>query len=296
MLKSFFEQNNIEYAQNISLKDISSFKIGGEAKIICYPKSAREVSQIVVFCNQSNIKYLTFGKCSNVLFCDSGIKKLIIKTDKINHINKVTDGYEFGAGVMLAKASKTCVDSGYSGMEFSYGIPGSIGGAVYMNAGAYGGEMKQVVSSVEYVDESGNVCVIDNNGLDFSYRHSFFSNKNYIITSVTVKLQKGDINKSLDLINEYQTARKTKQPLEFPSAGSVFKRPDGYFAGKLIQDSNLRGYSIGGAQVSEKHCGFIINKGDATAKDVLLLIDFIKDTVYKNFNVELECELKYIQD
>ena len=296
MLISFFNKNNIEYSQNVSLKEISSFKIGGIAKLICYPKTALEVSKIIKFCNKSNIDFYSFGKCSNVLFSDDGIEKLIIKTDNLNSIKKIDDGFEFGSGVMLARASKTAVDNGFCGMEFSYGIPGSVGGAVYMNAGAYGGEMKNIVASVEYVDDKGNILKIDAARLDFSYRHSFFSDKNYVITSTTVKLNKGDVDKSLELINEYQTARKTKQPLEYPSAGSVFKRPEGFFAGKLIQDSDLKGYTIGGAQVSVKHSGFIINVGDATAKDVLSLIDYIKNTVYNNFGVTLECELKYFKD
>jgi len=295
-LKDFLRQNNIQFSLSCDLKEISTFKIGGRADIICYPSSVEQVSSIVRFCNENNCKYITLGRCSNVVFPDEGIKTLIIKTDKIDHLQKNGDEFTFGAGVMLARASKFSIDEGYEGMEFAYGIPGSVGGAVYMNAGAYGGEMSQVVTKTEYVDDIGNINYVTGDMHDFAYRHSFFSDKNYIITSTVICLKKGDKNKSEALVAELQHARKTKQPLEYPSAGSVFKRPEGYFAGKLIQDCNLKGYSIGGAAVSEKHSGFIINCGEATCNDVKQLVEHIKSEVHRNFGVTLECELKFITD
>lgn len=295
-LKEFFESKSIEYAFNCDLKEMSTFKIGGKADVVCFPRTTRDVSLIVKHCINNNIKYIAIGRGSNVVFSDEGIKTLIIKTDKLDCIEHNHDTFIFGAGVMLAKASKYAVDNGYAGTEFAYGIPGSIGGAVYMNAGAYGGEMSQIVCSTEYVDEAGEIKTVIGDKHDFAYRHSFFSEKNFIITSVTLKLKKGDKTQSEQMIAEYQYARKSKQPLEFPSAGSVFKRPEGYFAGKLIQDCNFKGYTVGGAQVSEKHSGFIINIGDATCADVKALIEQIKQKVYDAFGVKLECELKFIID
>ncbi len=295
-LINFLSNNSIEFEQNVSLKDICTFKIGGFADVVCYPNSAKQVSDIVKYCKTRDIYYLTLGRCSNVLFSDDGITKLIIKTDKLDFLT-INNGYVVaGAGVMLAKVSRFSVDNGFKGMEFAYGIPGSVGGAVYMNAGAYGGEMSQVVFSTEFVDENGDIKTITASQHSFGYRKTFFTEKNCIITSTTLLLEKGDCSQSESLICEFQTARKTKQPLEFPSAGSVFKRPEGYFAGKLIQDCGLKGYSIGGAQVSEKHCGFIINKGNATCSDVTKLIEHIQNCVFEKFGIKLECELKLICD
>lgn len=294
-LLDFFITNNIEYKTDVSLKDISTFRIGGTADLVCYPVSAGEVSAIVKFCSDHAIQYYAFGKCSNVVFSDAGIKRLIIKTDKIDNIGFDDGVFSFGAGVMLAKASKFTIDNSFAGMEFSYGIPGSVGGAVYMNAGAYGGQMSDLVIKTEYVDERGNICLLSKDEHDFSYRHSYFSDKNYIITKTYVLLEKGDREQSENKVSELQTARKSKQPLDFPSAGSVFKRPEGHFAGKLIQDCGLKGACIGGAAVSEKHSGFIINIGDATCEDVKQLVAYIQDSVYKKFEIMLECELKFAE-
>ena len=294
-LLDFFDKNDIEYKTGLSLKEISSFRIGGKADLVCYPSSSEQVSAVVKFCVSQTFDYLSFGKCSNVVFSDSGISKLIIKTDKLDSISFDNELFSFGAGVMLAKASKFTIDSGFTGMEFAYGIPGSIGGAVYMNAGAYGGQMSDCVVKTEYVDDKGNICVLSQDDHTFSYRHSFFSDKNYIITKTYIILEKGDKELSEKNVRELQNARKTKQPLEYPSAGSVFKRPEGYFAGKLIQDCGLKGFSVGGAAVSEKHSGFIINTGNATCEDVKNLVSVIQNKVFDDFNVKLECELKFIE-
>ncbi len=295
-LINFFESNSILFEKDASLKELCTFKIGGLAKLVCYPTSAKQVSDVVRFCNLNRIPYITLGRGSNVLFPDTSINSLIIKTDKIDFLSVENSIITAGAGVMLAKVSKYSVDCGFKGMEFAYGIPGSVGGAVYMNAGAYGGEMSQVVYKTEFVDQNGEIKTISSDEHQFGYRKSFFTNQKYIVTSVSFSLEKGDAYQSEQLICEFQTARKTKQPLEYPSAGSVFKRPEGHFAGKLIQDCNLKGYSIGGAQVSEKHCGFIINTGNATCDDVKNLIKYIQETVFEKFGVSLECELKFISD
>lgn len=295
-LLDFLKNNNIEFSQNVSLKDISTFKIGGNADIICYPADTEEASSIIKFCNAKLINYLTFGRCSNVVFSDNGLSSLIIKTDKLSTISLDKDVFTFGSGVMLAKASKYSVDNGYTGMEFAYGIPGSVGGAVYMNAGAYGGEISDCVIETEYVDNAGNICSLADDLHEFCYRHSFFSDKKYLITKTKIKLKRGEKQISEKQIQHLQEMRKCKQPLEFPSAGSVFKRPKGYFAGKLIDDCGLRGATVGGAAVSEKHAGFIINNGNATCEDVKKLVRKIQDCVKSTFNVDLECELKFIED
>ena len=240
-------------------------------------------------------QYMSFGKCSNVVFTDLQIDCLIIKTDSLEEISFSGGVFTFGAGVMLAKASKYTIDNSFEGMEFAYGIPGSVGGAVYMNAGAYGGQMSDCVVSTTYVDQLGNLKVLDKADHDFGYRHSFFSGRPYIIISTDILLKKGDKEKSEAIVKELQIARKTKQPLDLPSAGSVFKRPEGYFAGKLIQDAGLKGFSVGGASVSEKHSGFIVNLGNATCEDVKNLVNIIKQKVFEDFNVELECELKFVE-
>ena len=292
----FLSSANIVYSLNASLKELSSFKIGGSAAIICYPDCAEKAAALVKYCNENGMKYMTFGRCSNVLFPDSGLLTPIIKTDKMNSM-VFSDGlFCFGAGVMLAKASKDTVDKGYAGMEFAYGIPGSVGGAVYMNAGAYGGEMSQCIEKTEYVDDRGNICVLEQKLHEFGYRHSYFSDKNYIITKTYVSLEKGDRSNSAALIDEFQSARKSKQPLDMPSAGSVFKRPQGYFAGKLIEDSGLKGAFVGGAMVSTKHSGFIVNYDNASERDVRELISVIQNKVMEKYGVLLECELKFIED
>lgn len=293
---NFLSSVNIVYSLNASLKELSSFKIGGSAAIICYPDCAEKAAALVKYCNENGMKYMTFGRCSNVLFPDSGLLTPIIKTDKMNSM-VFSDGlFCFGAGVMLAKASKYTVDKGYAGMEFAYGIPGSVGGAVYMNAGAYGGEMSQCIEKTEYVDDRGNICVLEQKLHEFGYRHSYFSDKNYIITKTYVSLEKGDRSNSAALIDEFQSARKSKQPLDMPSAGSVFKRPQGYFAGKLIEDSGLKGAFVGGAMVSTKHSGFIVNYDNASERDVRELISVIQNKVMEKYGVLLECELKFIED
>ncbi len=295
-LTEYLNSISVDYRKDVSLRDISTFRIGGNANIICYPSDATQVSKIVCYCKSNSINFMTFGRCSNVVFADEGLSTLIIKTDRLDEISFVDGIFSFGAGVMLAKASKYTVDNGYKGMEFAYGIPGSVGGAVYMNAGAYGGEMKQCVIKTQYVNQDGDILYLEGDEHSFSYRHSFFSDSNNIITKTFIKLDKGNTEHSINEIQKLQEMRKTKQPLEYPSAGSVFKRPEGYFAGKLIQDCNLRGYSIGGAAVSEKHAGFIINVDNASCKDVKQLVSYIQSKVLCEFGVKLECELKFIED
>lgn len=293
---SFLSKSNIHYELNVSGKDLSTFRIGGNLKLVCMPDSVKKISELVRYCKQKNINFYTFGKCSNVVFPDEGINTLIIKTDNLKNILFQNGLFEFGAGVMLAKASKYSVEHGYSGMEFSYGIPGSIGGAVYMNAGAYDGQISDIIEKTEYVDSDGNICMLDKESHDFSYRHSFFFDKQFVITKTLIRLKEGNKTQSEKKIKELQLARKEKQPIEYPSAGSVFKRPEGYFAAKLIEECGLKGKSVGGAMVSVKHAGFIINFDNATCRNVKDLVKLIRDTVRDKFGVDLECEIKFVED
>lgn len=291
-IKNTLTNLNIRFAEDQPLSALSTFRIGGNAKLVCYPDTAEKTAAVVSFCAENGIEYLTFGRCSNVLFPDEGLDSLLIKTDEIDGLSLEDGLFAFGSGVPLCKATRFTVENSYAGMEFAYGIPGSVGGAVYMNAGAYGGDMSTCVVSAQYVDPKGEIRTVSD--LEFSNRRSFFTDKNCIITKAYVKLEKGDPVKSEQLIEQYQTARKTKQPLDMPSAGSVFKRPEGYFAGRLIEECGLKGFAVGGASVSEKHAGFIVNNGSATAKDVKRLVEEIQNRVYDKFGVRLERELKYI--
>ncbi len=290
---------DIEVRQNEPLSRHSSFRIGGEAKHALFPKSREELIYALNTCKQKGIRYIVVGNTSNLLFDDRGFDGAVIFTSGISateYIHKNGEVYiKAECGKMLTElASEVGKKHSLSGFEFAYGIPGSIGGATYMNAGAYGGQMSDVIVETEYFDTvSGEVVTIDAEDQCFSYRHSIFAeHPEYIILSTTIRLQKGDAEEIFATMSKYMSARKEKQPLEYPSAGSVFKRPaDNIFAGKLIEDSKLKGYTIGGAQVSEKHAGFIINRGGASAEDVLALVEHIKHVVLENYKIELECEI-----
>ena len=290
----FLNQNHITYRTDLTLAELSSFKVGGKADLVIYPTDEAQASAIINYAKQLRRKVVFLGNGSNLLCSDSGCRDWIIKTEKINHLSLDQNGImTVGAGIRLVKASSFAAKCGWSGMEFAYGIPGSVGGAIFMNAGAYDGSMEQIVLETRYLDENGDLQVLKKDAHQFGYRHSFFSaHPEYLIVSTRLQLHAGITAEILAKIEDLQQRRKEKQPLEYPSAGSTFKRPEGHFAGKLIQDAGLRGYSIGGAQVSEKHCGFVINKGGATCADIKALIQHIKNVVKEQFNVELECEVK----
>lgn len=273
----------------------TTFRIGGPAQYFVTPMDTEELSQIVVLCKAEKVPFFVLGHGSNLLVGDKGMSDVVIQLYK-NYSRYSIRGniVKAEAGVMLNKLGQDIRDAGLTGFEFAAGIPGTLGGAVMMNAGAYGGEMKDIVESVSLMDYDGNLLEKSGDEMDFSYRHSIVEDERLIVLGATLKLAKGDINAISDKMKELAVARKTKQPLEFPSAGSTFKRPEGYFAGKLIMDAGLKGYSVGDAQVSEKHCGFVINKGHAHAGDVLKLIDDVKQTVYDKFQVELEPEVRIV--
>lgn len=273
----------------------TTFRIGGPAQYFVTPQSTEELGQVVLLCNAEKTPYFVIGHGSNLLVSDKGMRCVVIQLYKNFEQYRIENDRVYAkAGVMLNKLGQATKEASLTGFEFAAGIPGTLGGAVMMNAGAYGGEMKDIVESVQLMDRDGNLIEKSGEEMDFSYRHSIVENGDYIVIGATLKLQPGKQEKIAARMEELAIARKTKQPLEFPSAGSTFKRPEGYFAGKLIMDAGLRGYQVGGAQVSEKHCGFVINKGGATAQDVLQLVADVKKKVYDEFQVELEPEVRMV--
>ena len=273
----------------------TTFRIGGPAQVFVTPRSVEELGQVVLAVNNSKTPYFVVGHGSNLLVSDRGIQGVVIQLYN-NFADFTIDGSKVyaKAGVMLNRLGNAVRDAGLTGFEFAAGIPGTLGGAVMMNAGAYGGEMKDIVTAVQLMDGQGNLFEKSGEEMEFSYRHSIIEEKGYIVIGATLTLQEGDIGEITAKMEELALARKTKQPLEYPSAGSTFKRPEGYFAGKLIMDAGLRGYAVGGAQVSEKHCGFVINKGGATAADVQRLMEDVQRKVYDKFQVQLEPEVRFV--
>jgi len=276
------------------MKNRCTFKTGGNASYFVMPQNTKELTGVLGFSKENNIPYFVIGNGSNLLVGDNGYDGIIICIGK-NMSDVKVEGTKITAmaGATLAKVASVALKHSLCGFEFASGIPGTIGGAVYMNAGAYGGEMKQVVVKTKYIDDDGNLKEVSGDGHQFGYRTSVFKSGG-IVVECEIQLENGNADQILALMTDFNNRRKDKQPLEYPSAGSTFKRPEGYFAGKLIEDSGLGGYSIGGAQVSEKHKGFVINKGDATTKDIINLIRHIQKTVYDKYQVELETEVRFL--
>ncbi len=285
-LKLITKEENI--FQDEPMKKHTTFRTGGPADFLVTPTSEKEM----VECLKLDVKKTIIGNGSNLLVKDGGIRGLVVQTTKLNNIIVNNDKIRAESGAFLSRIASVAKDNSLTGLEFACGIPGTLGGAVAMNAGAYGGEMKDVVLKTRYADENGNVFEITNH--EFDYRKSFFTGKDFIILASEIGLQNGNREEIENKMKEYMTARNSKQPVNMPSAGSTFKRPVGFFAGKLIEDSGLKGYTIGGASVSTLHAGFIVNNGDATSKDILDLISYVQDKVYENYNVKLETEVKII--
>ncbi|MBR4858464.1 MAG: UDP-N-acetylmuramate dehydrogenase [Clostridia bacterium] len=284
-----------EYSVDVPLRDYTSFKIGGNADVIVFPDTAEKLSFVTEYANKNAVRVLVIGKGSNLLVCDKGFRGIVINTckmDRIELVDETTIRCECGAS--LSRLCRFALENSLSGLEFAFGIPGTAGGAAYMNAGAYGGEMKDVLVSCVHVNSEGKIGEFKGDELDLTYRHSVYSDSEYIILSLTLSLKKGDKTEIKSVMDDLMSRRKDKQPLEYPSAGSTFKRPEGYFAGALIEQCGLKGYTSGGAQVSEKHAGFVINKGGATADDVVNVIEHCKKTVLEQTGVELEPEVKII--
>ncbi|MCT4507288.1 MAG: UDP-N-acetylmuramate dehydrogenase [Tepidibacter sp.] len=277
------------------MKNHTSFKIGGPADFLVTPTDEKQLRDIIKYIKQENIPYFLMGNGSNLLVKDGGIRGIVVKIAKNYNKFEINENIiKAQSGILLSTLAKHISKNCYKGFEFASGIPGTLGGAIAMNAGAYGGEMKDVVSSVKVLNKKGEIVEISNEDMEFGYRTSLVTKENLIVLEVTLSLEKGNYEDIKNILDDLTVKRTTKQPLNVPSAGSTFKRPEGYYAGKLIEDSGLKGVKLKGAQVSNKHSGFVINAGGATARDIIELIEFIKKTVYDKFKVELNEEVKIV--
>lgn len=275
----------------------TTFQVGGEAECMAVVETQDELSQLVSYLGRIEQEYFVLGNGSNLLVGDKGYRGIVVKLGpRLSAVRVEQDHIAAGAGALLSQVAFAARDAGLSGMEFAAGIPGSIGGGIVMNAGAYGGEMKQIVQMVRVMDKEGEILTLDNDTMEFGYRTSIIRNRPFIVLGVVLKLTPGNRDEISAKMEELMKQRKSKQPLEYPSAGSTFKRPEGYYAGKLIMDAGLRGYRIGGAQVSEKHCGFVINSGGASAADIREVIEEVQERVRDRFHVRLEPEVIFLGD
>ena len=275
----------------------TTFRVGGEAQCMVRIEKEDELIKLVPYLNQLGQEYFILGNGSNLLVGDKGYRGIIIKIGEgMNEISIENNRIIVQAGALLAQTSVAARDAGLTGMEFAVGIPGSVGGGIVMNAGAYGGEMKQITESVKVMDKEGKILILDNDTMEFGYRTSIIKNRPFIVLEVVLHLQTGNKEEIKQKMDELIEKRRSKQPIGYPSAGSTFKRPEGYFAGKLIMDAGMRGYNIGGARVSDKHCGFIINTGTATAADIREVIEEVQERVKERFQVTLEPEVIFLGD
>ena len=281
--------------ENEPMKNHTTFRIGGPARLFTTPPSVDALSEALAYCRNEKILHFAMGNGSNLLVSDNGYEGVIFQIYKnLNNINlnEKDDEFEIEAGALLSSIANFAMENSYSGFEFASGIPGTLGGAIIMNAGAYGDEIGNHVTEVTVLTQKGEFKTFNKEELHFSYRNSSLKGKENIVLSVKLKLEKADKEEIKARMEELKKQRVEKQPLAYPSAGSTFKRPEGHFAGKLIMDAGFRGYRVGGAQVSEKHCGFVINKGEATASDVMTLVKEIQDKILKLNNVKLELEVE----
>ena len=294
-LQRFVPAENILYKEPLAKH--TTFRVGGEADCLVQISDTAQLPQLLKYLSLVEIPFFIIGNGSNLLVGDAGFSGVIVQiADKCNTIRVAGNRIYAQAGAYLSKVAKTACEHGLTGLEFAAGIPGTVGGGVVMNAGAYDGEMKLVVEEVTVLDKEGNQLVLNNSTMEFGYRTSAIKNQPFIVTECCFLLQEGDKEAIAAKMADFQGRRKEKQPLEYPSAGSTFKRPEGHFTGKLIMDAGLAGYSIGGAQVSAKHCGFVINTGEATAADIRELIAYVQEEVYRQFSVKLEPEVIFLGD
>ena len=293
-LKDFEKiSGNIKYNEPMSAH--TTFRIGGGADVFADVSSAEEIKSLIDVCRKNDYPYMVVGNGSNLLVGDRGIRGLVIHIGRNMSQIRVDGEHVYAdAGALMSAVAAACLEHELTGFEPMSGIPGTIGGGIFMNAGAYGGELSQVIETVTYLDDNGEIVTEKCENLDLGYRHSMFQSRDYVILSCVLKLTKGNKDEIKAAMADYRSRRNEKQPVTMPSAGSTFKRPEGYFAGKLIQDALLQGYQIGGAQVSTLHAGFVVNAGGATAADVENLIKHIQKTVYEKFGVHLEPEVKIV--
>ena len=295
-LAELLADSEIEIKYEEPMSRHTTFRIGGSAALYLIPHTGEELSLILRLAEEIGCKTFILGNGSNVIFPDEGYEGAVISTENFNKIEVEDDRIVCGAGAFLTLAAKAAKDNSLTGMEFAYGIPGTVGGAVYMNAGAYGGEIVNILEESTYVTAEG-VFTLAAEEHAFGYRDSVYKHgKGRIITEAVFKLQKGDKNAIAETMADFMNRRVTKQPLEYPNAGSVFKRYPGRFTGQMIEEAGLKGYTVGGAQVSEKHAGFIINIGGATADDVKRLVKYIKEVILQKFGCELECEIIFADE
>ena len=302
MNQNFYDKLNNVIAKDSILIDEpmsrhTTFRVGGPADFFVTPKAKEEVRDVIRICKEAGMPYYIIGKGSNLLVSDAGYRGVIVQIYKeMNEVKVEGDLVKAQAGALLSGIAAKALGAELSGFEFASGIPGTIGGACVMNAGAYGGEMKDVLEFVTVLTGEGKIIELGRNELELGYRTSVIAKKGYIVLGAVLKLERGDGEKIKTYMDELKEKRVTKQPLEYPSAGSTFKRPEGYFAGKLIEDAGLRGFQVGGAQVSEKHCGFVINRDHATAADIMELMRQVQIRVKENSGVDLEPEVKRLGD
>lgn len=283
-------ENDGDIKENVSLKTLTTLKVGGISKYVFYPKNVTSLKKALTLFKENNINYKIFGNGSNIIPSDKIYDGVIIKLSSLNNLKINDEVIEVEAGYSLMKLAKEVIKLGLSGLEWANGIPGTIGGAVYMNAGAYKQDMSFVLEKITALDENMNIVTLNKDELDFSYRHSRLMEENLICLSATLKLEKKDISLIEEVVNKRKEKRMETQPLEYPSAGSVFRNPFNDFAGRLVEECNLKGKQIGGAMISLKHANFIINKDNATGNDVLDLINLAKKEVKEKFNIELKQE------
>ena len=292
-LEGFVPTKNIYLRE--SMAGHTTFKVGGPADCLITLENEEQLQKVQRYLHLVGIPFFVLGNGSNVLVSDKGYKGVILQVgDKMSDIRVEGKRVIAQAGARMSQVSRAAMENGLTGLEFASGIPGTVGGGVVMNAGAYGGEMRQVVESVTVVDSNGEILELDNSTMEFGYRYSIIRNQPFVVIKVTFLLQEGVTEQIKETMDDLAARRREKQPLEYPSAGSTFKRPEGYFAGALIMDAGLRGFRIGGAQVSEKHCGFVINAGNATAEDVMNVIQEVRFRVKEQFGVELEPEVVFL--
>ena len=291
MIENFIKNYNLEYYKEANLKKYNTYKIDAKCQYLIFPKNREEIIEIIRFLKNNNIKFLVLGNGSNVIFSKEYYDGVVIKLDRLNKLNINSNIVEVESGYSLIKLATETANMGLSGLQFASGIPGSIGASIAMNAGAYNHSLSELVETVEVLNPNYELIIMKKEELDFNYRDSFLKrNKDYIVISCRLKLTNGNKTEILEKINTRRIRRIETQPLEYPSAGSVFRNPEGMSAGAIIEECNLKGYSIGGAMISKKHANFIINYNNATGKDIIELINVIKKEVLKKYNIELVLE------